>query len=202
MSRNLDELAAAAFTTKLGAVSTSPPTGLISKAGTTTLVASVEFPSSANCSFPRYSSKTITEHCRNGVSSRRCCLHGLLVDCGYGYCDLMKVVPSFPVGGISLLAPRIVATNVRERYHSVVWHVQLDFLEVSGLSGCIIPSSMGRRSQTLKVFHQEALRCQGECLHGRRQGGDSKKFKGVRYRHDRHRWVAEMKPPKSKNKVR
>jgi hypothetical protein len=30
---------------------------------------------------------------------------------------------------------------------------------------------------------------------------EAKRFKGVRFRDERNRWIAEMKPPRSKNKV-
>ena len=170
----------------------------ISKAITTTLVASVELSNfSARAqdrspsSFHRYSVRMIMEDKGNGHTYA-------------SKSTLSKVIPGSHSRRGCLWAcvndPKIVWTRDIERYDLlVVWHIQLDFVDL--FSPIADPdSSPGKRRRTLNLFQQVPSRCEEDGSRGSHPP-EAKRFKGVRFRPERRKWIAEMKPPKSRNKV-
>lgn len=164
---------------------------------TTTLVASVQSPTfSARAqdrppsSFHRYSVKMIMEEKGNGHT------YGSMT-------TLSEVIPNVTSRGCLWACvndPKIIWASAADRYYfSVVWHIQLDFVDL--LSPTTHPdSSPGKRRRTLNLFQQVPWKTVGNRSR-RSHSPEKKKFKGVRFRSNRRTWVAEMKPPKNKNKV-
>ncbi|KAG0561797.1 hypothetical protein KC19_9G092700 [Ceratodon purpureus] len=172
-----------------------------SKAGTTSLVASVESQAFTSCTPERPPS-----------SFHRYSVRQILLDNGprhddyrwYSDCtDLKKIIPNFTTNRIYADMPQLVFRNVSKGgpHYSALFVVQLDFLELSSPS-TYFPSSPGKRRRTLNPFHQVSPRREElDKSRAHHPPLDAKRFKGVRYRPERSRWVAEMKPPKSRNKV-
>ncbi|KAG0561827.1 hypothetical protein KC19_9G095300 [Ceratodon purpureus] len=172
-----------------------------SKAGTTSLVASVQSRAFTSCTQERPPS-----------SFHRYSVRQILLDNGsrhddyrwYSDCtDLKKVIPNFTTNRIYADMPQLVFRNSKGSPHySALFVVQSDFLELSSHS-TYFPSSPGKRRRTLNPFHRVSQRREeldtSRAAH--HSPPDAKRFKGVRYRPERNRWVAEMKPPKSRNKV-
>ncbi|KAG0606062.1 hypothetical protein M758_9G110300 [Ceratodon purpureus] len=166
-------------------------------ANRTTLVASVQSPTflarmqglPPNCSYHRYSVKMIMEDKGNGHT--------------YGSETTLSEVISDVARRGRLWAcvndPKIVWASTADHCDLLlVWHIQLDFVDI--YSPRIHPdSSPSKRRRTLNSF-QQVPSCSEEDISPESSLPEVKRFKGVRYRRERRTWVAEMKPPKSRNK--
>jgi hypothetical protein len=94
--------------------------------------------------------------------------------------------------------PDIVWTNTTQEY-TVYWQVQFDYVDLH-TPHLTSTQRTGKRRRTLNSFHQVSWRRQEDTSRPHHPP-DAKRFRGVRFRPDRNRWFAEMKPPRSKNKV-
>lgn len=98
------------------------------------------------------------------------------------------------------VTPTIVGKSLSEIEDCVVWHLQFDLVDL--LSPRRLPTWRPgkRRRTTINPFHQVPTPPEQDAA-PRNHPPEAKRFKGVRYRHDRRTWAAEMKPPKYKDKV-
>jgi hypothetical protein len=176
-------------------------------AATTTLVANVQSPTfSARLqdrpasSFQRFSRRTCIVDFRRAPSG----------NLPYGFWDPSRfpyeIVPNvsirpvarWPWGLYLNECPDIVWTNTTQEY-TVYWQVQFDYVDLH--TPCLMSTQRrGKRRRTVHPCHQVSSRRQEDTSRAHHPP-DAKRFKGVRFRPDRKRWVAEMKPPRSKNKV-
>jgi hypothetical protein len=96
----------------------------------------------------------------------------------------------------------IVWANDRRNELLVFWHLQVDFVDL--LSRTPHPAWRPvKRRRTMNQFLQVA-KSGGEdsdITSRVNHAPEAKRFKGIRFRDERNRWIAEMKPPRSKNKV-
>jgi hypothetical protein len=157
----------------------STTTTLVASALSPTFLARVQDPSA----FHRYSVKMIMEEKGNGHTYA-------------SKTSLSDVISSRRRLWACVNDPKLVWASATERHDlSVVWHIQLDFVDLH--SPVTDPDSTpGKRRRTLNAFQQVPSREDAS-----RDLPEAKRFNGVRFRPDRNRWVAEMKPPRSKNKV-
>jgi hypothetical protein len=89
--------------------------------------------------------------------------------------------------------PKILCSNARHRC-AVFWQMQIDFVDLLSRKTQAAPR-LGKRRRTMDPFLRVESSSQG------RVPVREKRFKGVRHRPERKAWVAEMKPPGSRNKV-
>ncbi|KAG0562788.1 hypothetical protein KC19_9G171100 [Ceratodon purpureus] len=182
-------------------------------ASCTTLVASVQSPifnlraqGRPPNSFHRYSLRMIVFEYNYYV----CNIFGYdfngMDESGIGETNMHKVLPSDGDARRScynllpwFLSPRIVWATTAEN-PAVLWHMQLDFVDLLSPIGQS-SRSLGKRRRSLNPFHRVSSTGGDHTSRGLNHLPEAKRFKGVRYRPDRRTWVAEMRPPKSKNKV-
>ena len=171
-------------------------------AGMTTLVASAQSPTYAAraqgrppSSFRRYSLRTSMFWT---YSEEACGLYFRI-----NHTDMsMQVAYNYPLKLFWFRHP-IVWANGRRNESLVLWQLQLDFVDL--LSRAPNPTwwPEKRRRRTLNHFLQvSSSGAEDEGITSRvEHAPEAKRFKGVRFRDERNRWIAEMKPPRSKNKV-
>ncbi|KAG0606044.1 hypothetical protein M758_9G108900 [Ceratodon purpureus] len=94
--------------------------------------------------------------------------------------------------------PKISWSRMRQKC-AVVWQMQIDFVDLLSSQKPESASQLGKRRRTVDQFLRVSSRCEGES--SRVNLRTDKRSKGVRYRPERRAWVAEMKPPGSRNKA-
>jgi hypothetical protein len=94
--------------------------------------------------------------------------------------------------------PPLLWTSTRQEY-IVYWQVQIDYVDLH-TPRLMSTQRTGKRRRMLHPCQQVSWRRQ-EGTSRAHHPPDAKRFKGVRFRPDRNRWFAEMKPPRCKNKV-
>lgn len=109
--------------------------------------------------------------------------------------DLQKLFPNARHGSWCKWGyePKILCSNARHRC-AVFWQLQIDFVDLLSRKTEAAPR-LGKRRRTMDAFLRVESSSQG------RVAVREKRFKGVRYRPERKAWVAEMKPPGSRNKA-
>ena len=113
--------------------------------------------------------------------------------------DMSAVACNFR-GKLTRIRHPIVWSSDEEKTECVaLWQLQLDFVDLQSRTPKLSWRPRKRR-RTLNSFLQVSLRGE-EATPGVNHAPEAKRFKGVRYRHKRRTWTAEMKPPKNKNKV-
>ncbi|KAG0561082.1 hypothetical protein KC19_9G035300 [Ceratodon purpureus] len=95
----------------------------------------------------------------------------------------------------------IVWADSRENEALVLWQLQFDFVDLSSRTPDRTWRPGNKRRRTVNPFLQVSSSGGDEDTSRVKHAPQAKRLKGVRFRDKRNRWIAEMKPPKHKNKV-